>query len=225
MLVCEACGLRLYEHALRCPHCGRAVPIATSDEPDNLAGESGEPDSADTTPLRFSGDPAKSGPGPAPDGDDSDDGSDWDPDETSRFLPTYGSGRTWRNTLALVGIGIALVAAVSALAWLIGQTVGAPPVVSTAAPATPRATPPSSTPPRNATICTQEVARSTNTTCAVATRVLSAVRALGTDVPDSFRVTIVDPQSNKNATYVCAVKGWIECTGSRDARVYVKRLV
>ncbi len=54
------------------------------------------------------------------------------------------------------------------------------------------------------------MARSTNTTCAVATRVLAAVRTLGTDLPDTFRVTIVDPQSHKNATYVCAIKSWIE---------------
>lgn len=216
MLVCEACGLRLFEHALRCPHCGRAVPL-TDVESDE------EPASSETPPVRFSGRgpgasevPAEAEPG---------DGSDWDPDETSRFLPAYGGGRSVRNTLALVGLTVALVAAVASLAWLVGQTMGVRMPIATPAPATSAPAAPSSTPPRNATVCTHEVARSTNTTCAVATRVLAAVRTLGTDLPDSFRVTIADPQSKKNATYICTIKAWIECTGDRDARVYVRRLV
>ncbi len=219
MLVCEACGLRLFEHALRCPHCGQAVSGADA-EPDD------QPASASTPPVRFSG----RGPGADvalanPAADQPDDGSDWDPDETSRFLPAYGLRRSTRNTVALAGLAVALVAAVASLAWLVGQTMGIRVPIATSAPT--RSTPaaPSSTPPRNATVCTHEVARSTNTTCAVATRVLAAVRTLGTDLPDTFRVTIVDPQTRKNATYICAIKSWIECTGDRDARIFVRRQV
>ncbi len=229
MLVCEACGLRLFEHALHCPHCGHAVP-GVDDESDD------QPASADTPPVRFSGRGSGADVAPAdvaPEdvapaeaaADEPDDGPDWDPDETSRFLPAYGLRRSTRNAVALAGLAVALVAAVASLAWLVGQTMGIRAPIATAAPT--RSTPaaPSSTPPRNATVCTHEVARSTNTTCAVATRVLAAVRTLGTDLPDTFRVTIVDPQTRKNATYICAIKSWIECTGDRDARIFVRRQV
>ncbi len=214
MLMCEACGLRLFEHALHCPRCGRAVPGAEVAD-DDL------PSQSDNPPARFAGAPGETA-APTGGATESED-SDWDPDETSRFLPAYGSARRLRNRLALVSLTIALVAAVASLAWLIGQTVGARPVVTASAAPSPSATPPSSTPPRGSIVCTHEVARSTNTSCAVATRVLAAVRTLGTDLPDTFRVTIVDPQSRKNATYVCAIRSWIECTGSRDARIYVRR--
>ena len=208
MVLCEACGLRLFEHALHCPRCGRAVSAV-------------DPESAETPSATPSDDAANdSGPDHDRPGD-----ADWDPDETTRFRPVEGSRRSLRNTIALVGLAIALVAAVASLAWLIGQTVGARPVTTVVTSPSPTSTPPSSTPPRNSVICTHEVARSTNTSCAVATRVLSAVRTLGTDLPDTFRVTIVDPQSRKNVTFVCAVKSWIECTGDHDVRVFVRRQV
>ncbi|MFT4216934.1 MAG: hypothetical protein QM619_07075 [Micropruina sp.] len=198
MLVCEACGQQLFEHALHCPRCGADVPVAEVD-----------PDAAQPP-----------SPPSSPSGDD-----DWDPDETSRFLPAYGWRRGLRNRVALVSLTVALIAAVASLAWLIGQAVGGGPAVPVPVSSTPSVTPRSTTPPRSAVVCTPEVARSTNTSCAVATRVLAAVRTIGTDLPDRFRVTIVDPQSSKNATYVCTIKSWIECTGSRDARVYVQRQV
>jgi hypothetical protein len=208
MQSCEACGRPLSDDALRCPACGRSVP-------DAVRGDAVQPHDAEQTgeipPVRFTGEPA----GPS---ESSPDSEDWDPDETTRFRPVYDSSRNRRNTLALAGLSVALIAAVVSLAWLIGQTVGARPITVTA-------TPLSSTPPRSAVVCTTEVARSTNTSCAVATRVLSAVRTLGTDLPDKFRVTIVDPNSQKNATYVCSIKSWIECSGPGDARVYVRRLI
>ena len=52
---------------------------------------------------------------------------------------------------------------------------------------------------------------------------LAAVRPIGNDLPDSFRVIVVDPQTRKNSTYLCTIKGWIECVGQRDATVYVRR--
>lgn len=208
MMLCEACGLRLFEHALHCPRCGHAVSPA---DPESV-------ESPSTTPADAA--PNDSGPGPDGPGD-----ADWDPDETTRFRPVEVSRRSLRNTIALVGLAIALVAAVVSLAWLIGQTVGARPVTTVVTTPSATSTLPSSTPPRNSVICTHEVARSTNTSCTLATRVLSAVRTLGTDLPDTFRVTIVDPQTRKNATFVCAVKSWIECTGGHDVRVFVRRQV
>ncbi|MFT4228437.1 MAG: hypothetical protein QM624_18685 [Micropruina sp.] len=215
MQSCEACGRPLSDDALRCPACGRPVPDAVRDD----AGQSQDAErTGEIPPVRFTGDPA----GPSESSPESD---DWDPDETTRFRPVEDTSRNRRNTLALVSLSVALIAAVVSLAWLIGQTVGARPITSGSAPATVTATPLSSTPPRSAVVCTTEVARSTNTSCAVATRVLSAVRTLGTDLPDKFRVTIVDPNSQKNATYVCSIKAWIECSGPGDARVYVRRLI
>lgn len=79
--------------------------------------------------------------------------------------------------------------------------------------------------PRNATVCTPELARSSDTNCTVAQRVFSAVRTLGTDLPDSFRVTITDPGTDKNATFVCSIEAWIQCVGDDQAVVYVRRLV
>ncbi|MEZ5090560.1 MAG: hypothetical protein R2719_13130 [Micropruina sp.] len=153
---------------------------------------------------------------------------DWDPDETVRFRPAQGSRQNAKNTAALIALAVALVAAVASLAWLIGQAVGG----AGATPTSPRPVSSASTPaalstvvPRNATVCTHESARSSNTSCTVATRVLREVRTLGTDLPDTFRVTIVDPQTRKNATYVCQIKSWIECGGPRDDRVWVRRLV
>lgn len=207
MLSCEACGRPLTGDASRCTACGRPVT-------DVAPHDTGQPQ--ETAPARFAGAPAEPS-GSSPESDD------WDPDETTRFRPAYESSRNRRNTLALVSLSIALVAAVVSLAWLIGQTVGARPVTPVAPSGSATATPMSSTPPRSAVVCTAEVARSTNTSCAVATRVLSAVRTLGTDLPNRFRVTVVDPGSRKNTTYVCTIKSWIECTGSGDARVYVRR--
>ncbi|MFT4294432.1 MAG: hypothetical protein QM582_03360 [Micropruina sp.] len=221
MLMCEACGLQLFEHALHCPRCGRAVSGAELDA-------SEVPAPPNTPPIRFEGEPAPAAePAPAVEAGPAlvpgDHGDDWDPDETSRFLPAYGSGRSTRNTVALIALGVALVAAISSLAWLIGQTLGTRPTVASPGTVSPSSTVLSSTPPRGATVCTPELARSATTTCAVATRVLSAVRTLGTDLPDSFRVTIADPQSRKNVTYLCAIKSWIECNGPAEAKIYVRR--
>jgi hypothetical protein len=70
-------------------------------------------------------------------------------------------------------------------------------------------------------MCSPEVVRSDNTNCTLARRVLAAVRTLGTDLPPTFRVTVTDPQTNKNVTLVCSVKGWIECrTG--EVTIYVR---
>lgn len=153
-------------------------------------------------------------------------GAEWDPDATTRFMPAYSSRNDLKNTAALVALAVFLVAAVSSLAWLIGQSVTADqPLVRASVGATPTASPISTVVPKNATVCTPEVARSTNTSCTLARRVLSAVRTLGTDLPDSFRVTVVNPQTAKNATLVCTIKSWIQCVGSGDVTVYVMRQV
>lgn len=210
MVLCEACGLRLFEHALHCPRCGRPVTPVNPDSPP-------PPESPDTAATDHRPD---AGAGGAARGD-----AGWDAEETTRFQPVEGPRRSRRNKIALIGIVAATIAAVVSLAWLIGQTVGARPVTAVVTSPSPTAMPPSSTPPRNSVICTHEVARSNNTSCVLATRVLSAVRTLGTDLPDTFRVTIVDPQSRKNATFVCAIKSWIECTGDHDVRVFVLRQI
>ena len=151
---------------------------------------------------------------------------DWDPDATTRFMPAYGSHNDVKNTVALVALAITLVLAVSSLAWLIGQSVSAGrPLARPSVAASPTATPISTVVPKNATVCTPEVARSTNTSCTLARRVLSAVRVLGTDLPDTFRVTAVNPQTAKNATFVCSIKSWIQCVGPGDVTVYVLRQV
>ena len=218
MQSCEACGRPLSDDASRCPACDHPVPAA-----DENAAHPPE-----TPPIRFAGAPesapTESSPDTGPSSTTQD--ADWDPDETTRFRTVDESSRRHRrNTLAVVSLSVALVAAVVSLAWLIGQTLGARPFTPDPGPTTATATPLSSTPPRSAVICTSEVARSTNTSCEVATRVLTAVRTLGTDLPDKFRVTIVDPATRKNATYVCSIKSWIECTGPGDTRVHVRRLV
>lgn len=151
---------------------------------------------------------------------------EWDPDATTRFMPAYSSRNDVKNTAALVALAVFLVAAVSSLAWLIGESViSARPLGRPSAGASPSATPISTAVPKNATVCTPEVARSTNTSCTLARRVLSGVRTLGTDLPDTFRVTVVDPQSAKNATFVCSIKSWIQCVSSGDVTVYVMRQV
>lgn len=216
MLSCEACGRPLSDDVLRCPACQRPVADATPDD-------AGQP--PETPPARFAGAPdAPSEPTePAEPAGEAE--ADWDSEETTRFGAVDDSRHNRRNTLAVMSLSVALVAAVVSLAWLIGQAVAARPFTPASGPAPVTATPVSSTPPRNAVVCTPEVARSTNTSCAVAGRVLGAVRTLGTDLPDKFRVTIVDPNNRRNATYLCAIKSWIECTGPRDAHVYVRRQV
>lgn len=214
MLSCEACGRPLSDDALRCTTCDHPVSVATA--------SSGNGAHPPELPLVGFADGPDDAPGESsPDTED----ADWDPDETTRLRPAYEYARhNRRNSLAVVSLSVALVAAVVSLAWLIGQSLGArPPAQGTTSAPTPT-TPLSSTPPRSAVICTSEVARSTNTSCAVATRVLAAVRTLGTDLPDKFRVTIVDPASQRNVTHVCAIKSWIECTGPGDTRVHVLRL-
>ncbi len=206
MLSCEACGRPLSDDALRCPACQRPV-----------VDDAGQP--PETPPARFAGAPS----GPAEPSRETE--AEWDPDETTRFRPIDDSRRNRRNTLAVVSLSVALVAAVVSLAWLIGQAIAARPFTPASGPAPVTATPLSSTPPRSAVVCTPELARSTNTSCAVASRVFAAVRRLGSDLPDKFRVTIVDPNNRRNATYVCSIKSWIECTGPRDAHVYVRRQV
>ncbi len=151
--------------------------------------------------------------------------SDWDPDATTRFMPAYASRNDIKNTAALVALAVALVAAVSSLAWLIGQSVSAGRPLARPSVSAPSATPISTAIPKNATVCTPEVARSTNTSCTLARRVLSSVRTLGTDLPDTFRVTVTDPQTAKNATFVCSIKSWIQCVGGGDVTVYVMRQV
>ncbi|HOQ52831.1 MAG TPA: hypothetical protein PLF56_04380 [Micropruina sp.] len=151
---------------------------------------------------------------------------EWDPDATTRFTPIYASRSRAKNTAALVGLAIGVVAAVTSLAGLIAQSVvtgPANPRGSTPTSASP--TPLSTVVPRNATVCTPELARSSDTNCTVAQRVFSAVRTLGTDLPDSFRVTITDPGTDKNATFVCSIEAWIQCVGDDQAVVYVRRLV
>ena len=212
MQSCEACGRPLSDDALRCPACGRSVP-------DAVRGDAVQPHDAEQTgeipPVRFTGEPA----GPS---ESSPDSEDWDPDETTRFRPVYDSSRNRRNTLALAGLSVALIAAVVSLAWLIGQTVAIGPSAPRAtAASSPTASKLSTALPRNTTVCSPEVVRSDTTNCTLARRVLAAVRTLGTDVPPTFRVTVTDPQTNKNVTLVCSVKGWIECkTG--DVTVFVR---
>jgi hypothetical protein len=170
--------------------------------------------------------------GGADDADDADDadqdpsGEDYDPDATTRFMPAYASRTNAKNTAALVALAVALIAAVSSLAWLIGASVtAARPTARPSVAASPTSTPISTAVPKNATVCTPEVARSTNTSCTLARRVFSAVRTLGTDLPNTFRVTVTDPQTAKNATFVCSIKSWIQCVGSSDVTVYVQRQV
>ncbi len=215
MLSCEACGRQVSDDALRCPACDHPVPAAAA----SFFGNGAHPQEM---PLVGFADAPDDGPSESsPDTE----AGDWDPDETTRLRPAYEYARhNRRNSLAVVSLSVALVAAVVSLAWLIGQSFGARPDTPATTSAPTPTTPLSSTPPRGAVICTSEVARSTNTSCAVATRVLAAVRTLGTDLPDKFRVTIVDPASQKNVTHVCAIKSWIECTGPGDTRVHVRRL-
>jgi len=225
MHVCEACGLRLFEHALRCPRCGHSVLAspgsdvkpATTPRPGEAGGPpvpmAATPVHAGTTDADSAVSPPVSPASP-----------EWDPDETMRLLPAYRSRGNTKNTVALVALAVALVAAVTSLAWLIGQSVGGGRPVSRPPARSASPTALTTAVPRTATVCTHEVARSSNTNCVVATRVLAAVRTLGTDVPDTFRVTIANPQTRKNATFICAMKGWIECTGSSDVRIYVRRL-
>ncbi|MFT3860390.1 hypothetical protein [Micropruina sp.] len=149
---------------------------------------------------------------------------DWDPDATARFTLNWPSHNKLKNTAALVMLTVALVAAVVSLAWLIGQTVATGRPASDSTPTTSASSTPLSTAlPRNTTVCTPEVARSATTNCTLARRVLSAVRTLGTDLPATFRVTVTDPQTKKNTTLVCTVKGLIECSGGDEVTVYLRR--
>lgn len=163
--------------------------------------------------------PASSGPDPS-----SPSSPEWDPDATTKFTPIYASHSRGKNIAALVGLAICVVAAVVSLAGLIAQTVGTGPALarpSATASASPTVL--STVVPRNATVCTPELARNNKTNCTVAQRVFAAVRTLGTDLPDKFRVTITDPQTSKNATFVCSIKSWIECDKG-DATIYVRRV-
>lgn len=163
--------------------------------------------------------PASNGPDPS-----SPSSPDWDPDATTRFSPIYVSHSRGKNIAALVGLAVCVVAAVVSLGGLIAQTVGTgpalprPPATASASP-----TPLSTVVPRNATVCTPELARNSRTNCSVAQRVYAAVRILGTDLPGTFRVTITDPQTSKNGTFVCSIKSWIECKRG-DATIYVRRV-
>lgn len=192
-----------------------------ADEADDLDYSDDDLDDADA--ARFAAD---DGSGASPASPATASSPEWDPDATTRFMPVYANHNDAKNTLALVSLAITLVLAVSSLAWLIGQSVSAGrPLARPSVAATPTATPISTVVPKNATVCTPEVARSTNTSCTLARRVLSAVRVLGTDLPDTFRVTAVNPQTAKNATFVCSVKSWIQCVGPGDVTVYVLRQV
>ncbi|HVK44655.1 MAG TPA: hypothetical protein VM429_07105 [Micropruina sp.] len=250
MPYCEACGRTLSESDGRCSACGRPVPVTFAAGHLSrvaIAGNPGPIQYASTTPrtvLDFTPPPAFSSaqtsePHPdvpdgaeADDADDADDadqdpsGEDYDPDATTRFMPAYASRTNAKNTAALVALAVALIAAVSSLAWLIGASVtAARPTARPSVAASPTSTPISTAVPKNATVCTPEVARSTNTSCTLARRVFSAVRTLGTDLPNTFRVTVTDPQTAKNATFVCSIKSWIQCVGSSDVTVYVQRQV
>lgn len=232
MLDCEACGERLPAGADVCPGCGTAV-VTPSDpaapparfEAAHTGTDTWPSQQPDFAPAAVGADAEAESDGPdAADADSSDqDGPDFDPDETSHFLPSYAVRRSIKNNIALVALAITLVAAVSSLAWLIGQTVGGRSGGGPQASVTATPTVLSTSPPRGSVVCTTEVARSDNTTCTAATRVLSAVRRLGTDLPKTFRVTIEHPQTKKNATFVCTIKSWIHCTGKGDTTIYVMR--
>lgn len=235
MVVCAVCGASLSEDATTCPQCGRSAVGAAPGHLSRMAiaGRAGATEYAAHGPTFVPAVPTS--PRPAVNGAGWSAGSsarsqttpDYDPDATTKFTVAYPSRKDVKNTVALVGLALALVAAVSSLAWLIGQsmTAGRTTDARSAGSASPSATPISTVVPKNATVCTPEVARSTNTTCTLANRVLSAVRTLGTDLPSSFRVTVVNPQTTKNATYVCSIKSWIECVGSGDVTIYVMRQV
>ena len=183
MHVCEACGLRLFEHALRCPRCGHsvlaskgsAVKPATTLRADDAGGAVSPPVPVTATPAHAVITDAGSAVSPPV----SPASPEWDPDETMRLLPAYSSRGKTKNTVALVALAVALVAAVTSLAWLIGQSVGGGRPVSRPPARSASPTALTTTVPRTATVCTHEVARSSNTNCTVATRVLSAVRTLG----------------------------------------------
>jgi hypothetical protein len=221
MRQCEACGQPFAQSAAGCTHCGQPVAVTAAAghlSRVNIAGNPGP--SVYTFPR---------GPLPAtpvsaagPDEPSSPSSPDWDPDATTRFTPIYASHSRAKNNAALVMLALALTASVGSLAWLIGQTVAVGRSVPQAtAAASPTATKQNTAVPRNSTMCSPEVVRSDNTNCTLARRVLAAVRTLGTDLPPTFRVTVTDPQTNKNVTLVCSVKGWIECrTG--EVTIYVR---
>lgn len=220
---CEACGERLPADAVRCPGCGAAVapaPEASVGVPTRFGSDQAQPD---TWPTQPEFDPPEHEPMQPSAPEAEPDSPDFDPDETSHFQVGYASRRTIKNNVALVAIAVALVAAVSSLAWLIGQTVGSRSNGGTQPTVSASPTVLSTTPPRGSVVCTTEVTRSDNTTCVVATRVLSAVRRLGTDLPSTFRVTIESPQTNKNVTFVCRIKSWIVCSAKDDIVVNVMR--
>lgn len=239
MRECEACGRQLSGQLERCSECGHPVAVAASAghlSRSAIAGDAGAtryvPASAPGFALIDSSAPV---PAAAPiangvkaqrtDTPASPASPDFDPDATMRFTPIYRSHSDAKNTAALVGLAVALIAAVASLAWLIGQSVltGRPaPRESVTASARPTAL--STAIPRGATVCTPELARSQATNCTVARRVFSQVRILGTDLPDSFRVTITDPlNAKKNVTFVCTIHTWIECAGPEQATIYVRR--
>ena len=251
MRECEACGQRLFGHVDRCSHCGHPVAVVAAAghlsrtaiagragatlypaPPRSAAAQLGSPAPVvkGAGVVNGAGVVSATGIESAPGVERSDEPSspaspDFDPDATMRFTPIYRSHSRAKNTAALVGLAVALIAAVASLAWLIGQSViSGRPTPRDSVSASPKATALSTAVPRNATVCTPELARSVTTDCTVARRVFAAVRTLGTDLPDSFRVTITDPENaKKNLTYVCTIHAWIECAGPGETTIYVRR--
>lgn len=240
MRECEACGQQLSGQLDRCSHCGHPVADAAAHghlSRSAIAGRAGATlyaQSATATSVAI--DPVVPAAATAPiangtkldraEGPSSPTSPDFDPDATMRFTPIYRSHSDLRNTAALVGLAIALIAAVLSLAWLIGQSViTGPATPRDPASASAKPTALSTAVPRGATICTPELARNQVTNCTVARRVFAEVRRLGTDVPDSFRVTITDPLNpKKNLTFVCTMHAWIECVGPDQNTIYVRRV-
>lgn len=226
---CDACGLPLSDVAFQCPRCD--WPVDGHLHSTNFSGGS----AGHLQQARLSGDsgriptltltrPAAVRPTATRDVPSSPVSADVDPEETTRFRPVVPSYSNVKNTVALFGLSAFLVAAVSSLALLIGQSVSTGTPMPRSAPTTgPTAI--STAVPKGATVCTHEVARSNNTSCTDARRVLSAFRKVGADVPEKFRLIVVHPSTKKNSTYKCEVKGWVECVSDQDATVYVRRQV
>ncbi len=227
MRQCEACGQPFAEPATHCTRCGHPLAVAAGAGHLRRVSIAGNPGPVS---YEFGGRARPAAPvapvtpasAVSPDEPSSPGSPDYDPDATTRFAPIYASHSKAKNNAALVMLAVALIASVASLAWLIGQTVAIGPSAPRAtAASSPTASKLSTALPRNTTVCSPEVVRSDTTNCTLARRVLAAVRTLGTDVPPTFRVTVTDPQTNKNVTLVCSVKGWIECkTG--DVTVFVR---